>query len=53
MNERIFELNQSQNDFCAIFWTKEDKEELTKLIMRECPNVVENIEKVCNLKHGE
>ena len=36
MNERIFELIQSQNGFRGLLWTEEDKQEFAELIVREC-----------------
>ena len=40
MNERIFELIQSQNGFSGLLWTEEDKQEFAELIVRESINVV-------------
>ena len=36
MNERLFELIQSQNGLCGLLWTEEDKQEFAELIVREC-----------------
>lgn len=36
MNERIFELIQTQNGFRGLLWTEEDKQEFAELIVREC-----------------
>jgi len=39
MNERIFELIQTQNGFRGLLWTEEDKQEFAELIVRECAKV--------------
>ena len=36
MNERLFELIQSQNGLCGLLWSEEDKQEFAELIVFEC-----------------
>ena len=40
MNERIFELIQSQNGFRGLVWTEQDKQEFAELIVKESIGVV-------------
>jgi hypothetical protein len=41
VNERIFELIQSQNGFSGLVWTEQDKQEFAELIVKECIGIVE------------
>ena len=43
MNERLFELIQSQNGLCGLLWSEEDKQEFAELIVRECVDVVAGV----------
>lgn len=43
MNERLFELIQSQNGLCGLLWSEEDKQEFAELIVKECADRIDDL----------